>query len=205
MGQKILSGIRTDLFTHIEKLSHNQLNHIPVGKLVTRVANDTHSISMMFTNVLSNLLKNLLVIIGVVVAMFALNRGLALVVMAFSPLIIVLTILFRYNSRKAHRAVTDSRTRMNTFLSENLSGIKITQIFNREERKMQDFLDHSGKYAKAKKQQILVFAIFRPSVYMLYISTILALFYFGAKGYIQDDCAQWRTHLRPVNHLLGPL
>ena len=186
VGQKILSRIRTDLFSHIERLSHNQLNHIPVGKLVTRVANDTHSISMMFTNVLSNLLKNTLVIIGVVSAMLMLNLGLALMVLAFTPFIVGLTVLFRYHSRKAHRAVTDSRTRMNTFLSENLSGIKITQIFNREEHKMQDFLEHSNTYAGAKKQQIMVFAIFRPSVYMLYISTVLALFYFGGKGYIQD-------------------
>ena len=185
VGQKILSKIRRDLFSHIESLSHHQLTCNPVGKLVTRVANDTNAISMMFTNVLSNLLKNTMVIVGVVIAMLSLNFLLALMVLAFSPLIIGLTIVFRYFTRKAYRKVTDSRTQLNTFLSENLSGIKITQIFNREEQKMKEFLTQSKGYAEAKKQQLLVFSIFRPSVYMLYISTVLALFYFGAKGYLE--------------------
>lgn len=185
IGQKILSKIRRDLFSHIESLSHHQLTCNPVGKLVTRVANDTNAISMMFTNVLSNLLKNTMIIVGVVIAMLSLNFSLALMVLAFSPLIIGLTIVFRYFTRKAYRKVTDSRTQLNTFLSENLSGIKITQIFNREEQKMKEFLTQSKGYAEAKKQQLLVFSIFRPSVYMLYISTVLALFYFGAKGYLE--------------------
>ena len=121
IGQKILSKIRRDLFSHIESLSHHQLTCNPVGKLVTRVANDTNAISMMFTNVLSNLLKNTMVIVGVVIAMLSLNFSLALMVLAFSPLIIGLTIVFRYFTRKAYRKVTDSRTQLNTFLSENLS------------------------------------------------------------------------------------
>ena len=185
-GQKILSELRMDIFTHIERLSHDQLNNIPVGKLVTRVTNDTNSISMMFTNVLVTLVKNSMVIVGVLGAMLLLNYALTLMVLCVVPFVVLFTIIFRKFSRKAHREVNDARTDVNTYLSENLSGIKITQIFNREEQKMQDFLERSKKLQKAKIKQIFVFGIFRPMVYMLYISTVLCLLYIGAKGYIKD-------------------
>ena len=186
IGQKILSSLRMDIFTHIEKLSHEQLNHIPVGKLVTRVTNDTNSISMMFTNVLVTMIKNAMVIVGVFGAMLMLNYALTLMVLMFVPFVVLFTVIFRKFSRRAHRKVNDARTDINTYLSENLSGIKITQIFNREEQKMQDFLERSERLKKARIQQMFVFGIFRPMVYMLNISTIMCLMYFGAKRQIQE-------------------
>jgi ATP-binding cassette subfamily B protein len=185
-GQKILSAIRLDLFSHIESLSHEQLNQIPVGKLVTRVANDTNAISMMFTNLLVNLIKNCLVIVGVFIAMLCVNYMLTLMVLCFVPFIILFTFVFRKFSRKAYRQVKDRTTDINTYLSENLSGIKITQIFNREEAKLGEFTEKNRALGKAKYSQIFVFGIFRPMVYMLYISSVLCLFYLGGKGYIDD-------------------
>lgn len=184
VGQKILSQIRMDTFTHIESLSHEQLNNIPVGKLVTRVSNDPNSISFMFTNVLVNLAKNALVILGVLGAMLMLNYALTLMVLCFVPFVVLFTVIFRKFSRKVHRKVNDATTAINTYLSENLSGIKITQSFNREDRKMTDFETRSSELRKSKQARMLVFGIFRPMVYMLYISSVLCLFYFGAKGAI---------------------
>ena len=186
IGQKILTRLRLDLFTHIESLSHHQLNEIPVGKLVTRVCNDTNAISMMFTNVLVTMLKNILVIAGVLAGMLMLNYALTLMVLCFVPFVVLFTVVFQKFSRKVHRDVTDARTDVNTYLSENLSGIKITQIFNREQQKLADFLQRSRKLRRAKQSRIFVFGIFRPMVYMLFVSTNLCLFYFGAKGCIQD-------------------
>jgi len=186
-GQKILSGLRLSVFSHIEQLSHNQLNQIPTGKLVTRVTNDTNAISMMFTNVLVNMTKQVLVLVGVLVAMFLLNPGLTLVMLIFVPFVLLYTVLFRRFSRRAHRQVTDARSNINTFLSENLSGMKITQIFNREEEKMQVFLKKSRHFAKTKQERIFVFGIFRPLVYMTYISTVMALFYFSGRSYIEGS------------------
>lgn len=186
IGQKILSSLRLDIFTHIESLSHEQLNNIPVGKLVTRVTNDTNSISMMFTNVLVTMVKNAMVVVGVFGAMLMLNYALTLMVLCVVPFVVLFTVIFRTFSRKVHRTVNDARTDINTYLSENLSGIKITQIFNREEQKMQDFLERSKKLEKAKMNQIFVFGVFRPMVYMLYVSTILCLLYMGSRGYIKD-------------------
>ena len=186
VGQKILSDLRMDIFTHIESLSHEQLNNIPVGKLVTRVTNDTNSISMMFTSVLVTMAKNSMVIVGVLGGMLMLNYALTLMVLCFVPFVVLFTVIFRKFSRTVHRNVNDARTDINTYLSENLSGIKITQIFNREEQKMEDFLKKSYDLQKAKQQQIYVFGIFRPMVYMLHISATLCLFYLGGKGIITD-------------------
>ena len=185
-GQKILSQMRLDVFTHIEGLSHEQLNNIPVGKLVTRTTNDPNAISYMFTNILVTLVKNCMVIVGVLGAMLMLNYALTLMVLCFVPFIVLFTVIFRKFSRKVHRSVNDATTDINTYLSENLSGIKITQIFNQEDRKMEDFLVKSHKLQKAKEARMFVFGIFRPMVYMLFVSSNLFLFYIGARGYIQD-------------------
>lgn len=186
IGQRILSALRQDLFIHIESLSHDQLNKIPVGKLVTRVTNDTNAISMMFTNVLVNMIRNAFVVVGVLGAMLLLNYALTLMILCFVPFLVLFTVVFRVFTRKVHRVVKDRTTDINTFLSENLSGIKITQIFNQEGRKMADFLAKSEGLKRAKQRQIFVFGIFRPMVYMLYTSSVLCLFYLGGKGYIQD-------------------
>ena len=193
VGQKILSALRLNVFTHIESLSHEQLNNIPTGKLVTRVANDTNAISMMFTNILVTMLTNMMMVIGVLGAMLVLNYALTLMVLCFVPFLVLFTVIFRKFSRKVYRVVKDGTTDINTYLSENLSGIKITQIFNREGQKMQDFLDKSNKLKKAKQNQIFVFGVFRPMVYMLYISSVLCLLFLGGKGYIQPGSVMGQT------------
>ncbi len=186
VGQKILTRLREDLFVHIESLSHGQLNEIPVGKLVTRVTNDTNAISMMFTNILVTLVKNCFVILGVLTAMLCLNYLLTLMVLCFVPFIVLFTVVFRKFSRKAYRMVKDGTTDINTFLSENLSGMKIIQIFNREPEKKAEFDGKNRTLGKAKQQQIFVFGVFRPLVYMLYISSVLCLLYLGGRGYIRN-------------------
>lgn len=186
VGQKILSTLREDTFVHIESLSHSQLHSMPVGKLVTRVTNDSNAISMMFTHLLVNLIKNFFIIFGVLAAMLCLNYVLTLMVLCFVPFIVLFTLIFRKFTRSAYRKVKDRTTDMNTFLSENLSGMKITQIFGREERKLSEFDGRNDGLGKAKQREILTFAIFRPTIYVLYISSNLCLFYLAARGHIEN-------------------
>ena len=186
IGQRIVSDIRSDLYAHIENLSHNQLNKIPVGTLVTRVTNDTDAISRTFTNILINLIKNFFIILGILVGMAFINYMLTLMVICFIPFIVLFTLIFRKFARRAYRRVRDGTTNINIFLSENLSGMKIIQIFNREQRKKSEFDKKNKELGRAKFGQIFVFSIFRPVVYMLYTSSVLCLFYFGAKGYINQ-------------------
>ena len=186
IGQRIVSDIRSDLYSHIQSLSHDQLNKIPVGTLVTRVTNDTDAISKTFTNILVNLIKNFFIILGILAGMAFINYMLTLMVICFIPFIVIFTLIFRKFSRRAYRRVRDGTTNINIFLSENLSGMKIIQIFNREQRKKSEFDEKNRELGRAKFGQIFVFGIFRPVVYMLYTSSVLCLFYFGAKGYINQ-------------------
>ena len=124
-------------------------------------------------------------IIGILIAMLFLNYELTLMVLCFVPFIMLFSIIFRKFSRRAHRKVKDCTTDINTYLSENLSGMKITQIFNREDAKMREFTDKSNALGRAQQEQIFVFGIFRPLVYMLYISSVLCLLYLGGKGYLE--------------------
>lgn len=183
-GQKIISKMREDIFEKVESLSHAQLSKIPVGKLVTRVANDPNAISMMFTGMLVNLVKNCFVIVGVFVAMMCVNYYLTLIVMCFVPFIVLFTVIFRKFSRRSYRQVKDGMTDVNTFLSENLSGMKIIQVFNRQDKKLEEFDQKNNALCRAERGEIFVFGIFRPLVYLLYISSVLFLFYLGAKGAI---------------------
>lgn len=183
-GQKILSKIREDLFIHIESLSHEQLNNIPVGKLVTRETNDTNAISMLFTHILVNMVKSAFSVVGILCAMLVLNYELTLMILCFVPFIVYFTVIFRKLSRRAHRKVKDCTTDINTYLSENLSGMKITQIFNQENRKNQEFLEKSTALAKARQNQIIVFGTFRPLIHLLNTFAVMCLFYLSARGYI---------------------
>lgn len=184
-GQRIISELREDLFCHLERFSHAQFNAIPVGKLVTRLTNDTYAIAQMFTDIIVGLVQNCFVVIGVLIAMIALNYQLTLMVLCFAPFLVLFTVIFRKFTRKAYRKVKDGTTDINTFLSENLSGMKVIQIFNREERKRGEFEAKNRALGKAKQGQIFVFSIFHPLVFMLYISSILCMFYLGARGYIR--------------------
>ncbi|MBR5174236.1 MAG: ABC transporter ATP-binding protein [Clostridia bacterium] len=184
-GQKIVSGLREDVFTHIESLSHAQLHSMPVGKLVTRVANDTNAISHTFTSIVVQLAKNMVVVAGVLVAMFCLNYLLALMILCFVPFIVLFTIIFRKFTRKAFRREKDCTTDINTYLSEHLSGMKVIQIFSKEEQKIAKFNEKNNNLYKAAQEIICVFGIFRPLIYLLSALTTLCLFYVGSKGYIE--------------------
>ena len=186
VGQKILSGLRQDVYDQVQKLSHNQLSHIPVGKLVTRVVHDPAGISYLFTNIMVTLVKNIIMLVAVVVAMLMLNYALTLMLLSFVPFLVLLTWVFRKFSRRAHRAVTDATTDLNAFLSENLSGMKITQIFNREDTKMEEFKERSAALKNAKLNRMYVFGVFRPLVHMLNTCAVICLFYLSGRGYIQD-------------------
>lgn len=185
-GQRIISDIRQDTFAHIESLSHGQLSQIPVGTLVTRVTNDTQAVSRLFTNIVVNLVRNVCTVFGIVTAMFLVNVRLTLMVLCSTPFIVLFSVIFRKFSRRAHREVKTRTTDLNVFLSENLSGIKITQIFNQEEEKLHQFRCRNTDLQAARFRQIFVFGIFRPCIYMLYMVTILCLFWIAGTSTSAD-------------------
>ena len=184
-GHRITLSIRDVVLCHIQSLSHEQLNNIPVGKLVTRVTSDVNVLWNMYTNVILSLITNAFTIIGVFIAMFILNDKLALILLIIVPVIAVFTYVFRYYSRRVHRVVRDNVSNMNAFLSENLSGMKIIQVFNQEEKKYQEFVDNNNQLKRSSLKEIFVFGIFRPSVYVLYITSVILVLWFGGNEAIE--------------------
>lgn len=171
-GQDIIYKMREEVFAHIHSLSLNFFNTTPVGKLVTRVVNDTEAVNEMFTNVLVKLFKNTIKILGFAVVMLSINVRLTAYAFLMLPVVTVLTFLFRHLSRQAYRVTRNRITEINTFLSENISGMKLIQIFTREKEKYDEFEHKSLGLFKAGFKEVMIFAIFRPAIYML---SVLAL------------------------------
>ncbi len=180
-GQSIIYNVRMDVFRHLEYTSIEQINQIPIGKLVTRVTNDTNALNELFTDVLINLLKSLVTLIGVIIFMFINNVKLASYMVTLMPFILVMTFAFNFWTRKAYRKVRKNLSEINASLSENLSGMKITQVFNAEEKQYKEFKERNERLRKSNLKQILLFAIFRPTIYVCYLGTVIIVFWFGGK------------------------
>ncbi len=183
-GQNVVYKMRKDVFSHIQSLSHNQFNNIPVGTLVTRVSSDINVLFQLYTNVLVNIIKCVATMIGVLIAMFLLDAKLALIILCVFPIILTLTIVFRYFLRKIHSNVRTEVSNMNAFLSENISGMKVTQIFNQENKKYNEFNTVNTRLKKASLKEIFTFGVFRPSVYLIYILTVIFILYTGSNEVI---------------------
>lgn len=180
MGQDIVFCMREQVFTHIHSLSLGFFNTQPVGKLVTRVTNDTEAVNEMFSSVLVRLFKNVVKIAGYAVVMLSINRKLAGYSFLLLPVIGVLTFVFRYLSRQAYRITRNRITEINTFLSENISGMKLIQIFTREKEKYGEFEDKSRGLFKAGYREMMIFAVFRPLIYLLSVAALVIIIGRGA-------------------------
>ena len=184
-GQGIIYNVRNVVFNHIENSSIEQINAIPIGKLVTRVTNDTNSLNELFTDVLVNLIRSVVTIIGVIIFMFVCDVHLASYMLIIMPIILVSTFIFDKYARKAYRKVRHNLSHLNASLSENLSGMKITQAFNAEQKQYKEFKERNRKLQKSSSAQILLHAIYRPSMYVCYIATLFIVFWFGGKDALE--------------------
>ena len=179
VGLDIVYKIRIDVLEHIQELSHAEHNMIPTGTLVTRVTSDVNVIFQLYTNIMVNLVKNIATVIGVFVAMALINGRLTLYMLIVMPLLGIVAYVFRFYSRKIHRDVRTNVASMNAFLSENISGMKITQVFNQEDKKNEEFRRNNNTLKRSLIKEIFAFAIFRPSIYVIYITSVIIVFYFG--------------------------
>ena len=178
-GQSIIYTLRTEVFEHIEKLSQNQFDEMPVGSLVTRVASYTASMSDLFTNVIVNVIRNVLTVVGVYGIMLYISWQLSLVMLAFIVVVFVTSFVFRKIVRKVFTKERQYISDLNTFLNENLSGMKLIQIFNRQTKKDDEFLQKNENLRKSRYAVVLAFGIYRPFITLLYISSIAVTFWLG--------------------------
>lgn len=180
MGQQIVYKLREETFTHIHSLSLSFFNTTPVGKLVTRVSNDTEAVNELFSTILVKLFKNVVKIIGYAAVMLSINVKMAGISFLLLPLVAILTFVFRHLSRKAYQITRNKITELNTFLSEHISGMKLIQIFAREKEKYSEFEGKSMELYRANFREIMTFAIFRPSIYLVSVIAMILVIRTGS-------------------------
>lgn len=185
MGQQIIYKMREEVFAHIHSLSLSFMNRTPVGKLVTRVSNDTEAVNELFTTILVKLFKNIVKIIGYAVVMISIDIRMAAVSFLLLPVVTLLTFIFRRLSRKAYQITRNKITELNTFLSEHISGMKLIQVFAREDIKYEEFTGKSEELFRANWREVMTFAIFRPSIYFLSVVAMVIVIGTGSNSVLR--------------------
>ena len=185
-GQNIILQIRKDLYRHIQSLGSRYFDITPVGKLVTRVTNDVEALNEMYSGSLVQLFRNIVKIVGLAGVMLVLDVRLAAISFVLMPLVIGLTVLCQKIARNIYRRYHTRLSNINTFLSEHLSGMKIIQIFGRQERKFEEFHDKNTKLYKAFYREMLMYAVFRPLIYILSILSLMIVLWFGSRNVFDE-------------------
>jgi ATP-binding cassette subfamily B multidrug efflux pump len=183
-GQKILMKIRQDLYEHVLRLPTAFFDHYPLGSLVTRVTNDTETLNEMFTSVLSSVLRNTFALIGIIIMMYQMDVRLATYTMALLPIVVIISVVFRKAIRKVYTAQRRILSIINTKLSENISGMRTIQVFNRQDQIHEEFNEVNDQYLHEGRREVLYFAIYRPAIEVVQGLGIAALIWFGGKGFL---------------------
>ncbi len=184
-GQTIIYNIRQQIFTHLQKMPLSYFDKNPIGRLVTRVTNDTETLNDMYTNVLVTLLKDFSILTGTLIIMFRLNAALTLVTLAIMPAVVLLTVFFRVKIRKVYRIVRVALAKINSAVSENISGMRTIQMFNREKQNYDKFNETGKEYHKAVMSEVVTFGLFRPVIEMMASFVVALLIWFGGANVLE--------------------
>ncbi|MFO7273430.1 MAG: ABC transporter ATP-binding protein [Bacillota bacterium] len=178
-GQKIVYAIRRELFGHLQRLHMQFFDQTPAGRLVTRVTNDTETLNEMYTSVLVNLFRDVFMLLGVAVVMIRTHPRLAAVSLALVPVLAFYTRVFASKARDAWREVRVRLARINAFISEHVSGMRVVQLFAREAQTFAEFKHENDEYNRASWRQLMVWAVFRPTLDLLANITICLVLWYG--------------------------
>ncbi len=206
-GQQIIYDLRNELFQHVEKLTMRFFDITPVGKIVTRLTNDVEAINEVFANILVKLFRNVVKMIGLAVIMISLHPRMALYSFVLLPVVAGLTLLFRMISRKTYRMVRTRLTAINTFLSEHLSAMRLIQVFGREKRKLEEFDERNDSLYRSSFREMMVFAIFRPGIYLLSVAALMIIMVSGGGAVLRAEITLGTLYvfLQYINSFFEPI
>ncbi|NJD03783.1 MAG: ABC transporter ATP-binding protein [Ruminiclostridium sp.] len=199
-GQSIIYNIRQQVFSHLQKMKLSFFDKNPVGRLVTRVTNDTETLNDMYTNVLVTLLKDVLILIGTIAIMLRMHSTLALVTLSVTPVVILVTLFFRIKVREVYRSVRTTLARINSAFSENITGMRIIQLFSKEKENFSEFKKVNRSYYDAGIKEIVTFGIFRPVIEMLSYLSIAAIIWYGG-GKVVEGALQFGVLYAFINYV----
>ena len=199
-SKKIIFNLRQDVFSHIQKMSLSYFDKNPVGRLVTRTANDTERLNEMYADVMVNLFRDIFMLIGIVIIMIQLNLKLALLSLSVVPFILLASGIFRYFIRTIYRLVRIKLARINSTLNENITGMKTVHIYKKEDKKFREFDKINTDYLKTTKRQVRVFALFRPAIEIIRSLGIAAIIWYGG-GRVLIGAVEFGVLYAFVNYL----
>ncbi len=185
MGQQIVHKIRMDIIAHIQRMSFKFFDENAAGSVLTRATNDVEALSEVYSSVVVNLFESAVLVIGIIIAMFNMDVGMAAVSFSVLPIIIVITVIYNKKFKENFRVIRKYLGQINAFLAENISGMRLTQIFVKEKQKLAEFLDLNDNYNRANKLAVMMNAMFRPASEMINSLGISILIWFSA-GAILD-------------------
>ena len=189
MGQSIIMTIRRDVFRHILHMPMRKLDRFSSGRLITRATNDVETLNELFADFMVNLFRDVFLLLGIAGVMLIMNWRLALIAFAAVPLIFLVTFAVRKYLRRNFVIVKRLIGSINGFFAENLSGMRIVQLFRREKQKMKEFDLLNAAYLKATLTQIRISSFLRPVMEIINSLAIAFLIWF-AVGHISDNLFQ---------------
>ncbi|MBN1131025.1 MAG: hypothetical protein JXA71_18700, partial [Chitinispirillaceae bacterium] len=184
LSQFAMRDLRLDLYRHMVSLELDYLDKNPVGRLVNRVTNDIETLNEMFSTVVVTLFQDFIIMAGVMIVMFCTDASLALIVSASFPFLAIIIFVFRGRARAAYRRIRTKIAHLNSFLNENITGIRIIQVFRREGRQRRLFNEINHDAYLANIQQLMIYAVFRPSIDFFRWIVVAAIIFFGAQALV---------------------
>ncbi|MBI4552231.1 MAG: ABC transporter ATP-binding protein [Candidatus Latescibacteria bacterium] len=184
-GQRVMYDLRMAVYAHLQRLSLSFFDRNPVGRLITRVTNDIEALNDMFTSGVVTVFGDVFTLVGIMVAMITLDAKLALVSFAVLPVLFYAALLFRVKVRASYRQVRTLIARLNASLQESISGMSVTQLFNRQERNFEEFDRVNQDHRNARMKTIFYYALFFPAVEIISAIAIGLIIWYGGSQVIQ--------------------
>jgi len=210
VGQNIMHRLRTELFNKIQQMKMAFFDHYSSGRLLTRVTNDVEALNELFSGVLINLFRDTVMIIGIVWVMFTMNTTLAFVAVGTVPVIAVVAVIYRKAARKNFIRMKRAVGRINAFLAENITGMKIVQIFHREKQKFDEYNSIEKDYFESSLREVVLNSLGRPIVEVINNLGIAALIWVCAGdilagtfeyGVLYTFISYVREFFQPINEI----
>jgi len=187
LGQKTLYDLRTQLFTHTQKLALKFFDKTPIGRIVTRVTNDVEALGELFSSGIVMVFSDVFIIVWIFVFMFFMDINLSLVTLSVLPVLIYGTFLFRKKVRESYRDVRLHLARLNSYMQEHITGINVVQIFRKEKDELKKFSNINNDYRQANIKSIFYYAIFYPGVELLSSIAVGLIVWYGGGGIIRGS------------------
>jgi len=164
LGQRVMYDLRSQIFRHLQKLSLSFFDKNPVGRLMTRVTSDVESLNQMFTQGVVSIFGDIFLLAGIMIVMLSINVKLALWTFSVIPLLFIITALFKRKVRSAFRNIRLWLARINSYLQENITGMSIVQVFNREDKNFEQFKEINLEHTRAHVKTVSYYAVFYPAI-----------------------------------------